>query len=210
MFSFNSELFFSVKTDNSSVRNCYYFTKSSEAQTSDAYQYANSSKSCVCSNPVFEQVNGEVPKCMFSISGILPMTSCSGYTADEKTLFINKITHKVTNDSFEITTLLYRSANESYKAELINKDTGIILSALDYGSIIFSKDKTNLYKEVSLHLNDILSEYENDYNIESVYDYKNSEANSVFVNIKSKNSYISTLLSKDSYGDQKGKTLQSV
>jgi hypothetical protein len=51
---------------------------------------------------------------------------------------------------------------------------------------------------------------ENDYNIEFVYDYKNSEANSVSVNIKSKNSYISTLLSKDSYGDQKGKTLQSV
>lgn len=210
MFCFEAKLFFDLKTDNRSIRNCYYLTKPSESQTSEAYQYANASKSCVCSNPKFYQNDNQVPKCLYSISGILPMNACSGYTPDEKILFTNKVIHKVTDESFEITTLLYRSAAESYRAELINKTTGVTMLTLDYGSIIFSKDKTNLYTEISLHLNDVLSEYQKDYNIEYTYDYTKAQVDSVSVNIKSKNSYISTLLSKDSYGDQKSKTLQSV
>jgi homoserine dehydrogenase len=67
-----------------------------------------------------------------------------------------------------------------------------------------------LYEEILTKLNHLLDSYKEDYNIETTYSYAVSDVNVVSVNIKSKNSYISNLLSKDSHVVQNNKVLQAI
>ena len=86
-----------------------------------------------------------------------------------------------------------------YKVDIINTTTNVVFSTLSYDSVSFPKDKSNLYEEILTKLNHVLDSYREDYNIETTYSYTVSNPNSVSVNIKSKNSYISNLLFKDSF-----------
>jgi hypothetical protein len=210
-FAFDTELIFNIKADTSLIPQCSYLTTSgSVPQISDHYQYANASKTPICSNPLITK-NAIAPTvCRYNFTSITSVTSCSGYEPDEKIIYTHLLTHKTSGNSFEIKTNLYRSVDNSYKVNILNSSTDIIISKFNYNSISFPKDKSNLYEEISNQLNLILESYREDYDIETTYDYINSNMTSVSVNIKSKNSYISSLLSKDSYELQKDSLLQTV
>ena len=210
MFSFESELFFKVKVDTSSIRQCSYLTSSQ--QVSDHYQYANLSKSSTCSNEVITKGSVNPTPCMFT-SGISSphfLTICQGYQADEKVIYTNVLTHKTSGNSFSVDAILYRTLENFYKVDIINTTTNVVFSTLSYDSVSFPKDKSDLYEEISTKLNHVLDSYREDYNIETTYSYTVSNLNSVSVNIKSKNSYISNLLFKDSHVDQNTKVLQAI
>jgi len=211
MFSFESELFFKVKVDTSSIRQCSYLT--SGQQVSDHYQYANLSKTSICSNELITKNSANPTQCSFS-SGIFSsthfLTVCQGYQADEKVIYTNVITHKTSGNSFSVDAILYRTLENFYKVDIINTTTNVVFSTLSYDSVSFPKDKSNLYEEILTKLNHVLDSYKEDYNIETTYSYTVSNPNSVSVNIKSKNSYISNLLFKDSYVDQNTKVLQAI
>ena len=106
--------------------------------------------------------------------------------------------------------VLYRTLENVYKVDIVNTTTNVIFSTLSYDLISFSKDKSNLYKEILTKLDHVLDSYKEDYNIETTYSYVESNISPVSVNIKSKNSYISNLLSKDSYVVQNNKVFQAI
>jgi hypothetical protein len=210
MFSFDSELFFKVKVDISSIRQCSYLT--SPQQVSDDYQYANLSKNSNCSNKLITKNSINPTPCLFA-SGVFSahfLTTCAGYQSDQKVIYTNTLTHKISNNVFNIDAVLYRTLENVYKVDIVNTTTNVVFSTLSYDSISFSKDKSNLYEEILTKLNHVLDSYKEDYNIETIYSYVESNINSVSVNIKSKNSYISSLLSKDSYVVQNNKVFQAI
>lgn len=214
MFAFESELFFKVKVDTTSIRQCSYLTcGGSNSQISDHYQYANLTKSSVCSNELITKNSLNPTYCMYS-SGIFSssffLTTCSGYLADQKVVYTNVLTHKTSGNSFTVDAILYRSLENFYKVDIINTSTNVVFSTLNYDSLSFAKDKSNLYKEIFTTLDSVLNSYKEDYNIETTYDYTASDVTPVSVNIKPKNSYISSLLFKDSYVDQNNKVLQAI
>jgi hypothetical protein len=214
MFAFESELFFKVKVDTASIRQCSYLTcGGSNSQVSDSYQYANLTKTSVCSNELITKNSINPTQCVFS-SGIFSsahfLTTCSGYSADEKVIYTNTLTHKTSGNSFSVDAILYRTLENFYKVDIINTTTNVVFSTLSYDSVSFPKDKSNLYEEILTKLNHVLDSYREDYNIETTYSYTVSNLNSVSVNVKSKNSYISNLLFKDSHVDQNTKVLQAI
>jgi hypothetical protein len=214
MFAFESELFFKVKVDTASIRQCSYLTcGGSNSQVSDNYQYANLTKTSVCSNELITKNSINPTQCVFS-SGIFSsahfLTTCSGYSPDEKVIYTNTFTHKTSGNSFTVDAVLYRSLENFYKVDIINTSTNVVFSTLSYDSISFPKDKSNLYEEILIKFNNLLDSYREDYNIETTYDYTVSNVTPISVNIKSKNSYISSLLFKDSNVDQINKVLQTI
>jgi hypothetical protein len=211
MFSFDSELFFKVKVDVSSIRQCSYLTSSQ--QVSDDYQYANLSKKPNCSNELITKNSINPTPCLFAagvFSSIHLLTTCAGYQPDQKVIYTNTVTHKISNNAFNVDAVLYRTLENVYKVDIVNATTNVIFSTLSYDLISFSKDKSNLYKEILTKLDHVLDSYKEDYNIETTYSYVESNISSVSVNIKSKNSYISNLLSKDSYVVQNNKVFQAI
>ena len=211
MFSFESELFFKVKVDTSSIRQCSYLT--TPQQVSDDYQYANLSKNSNCSNKLITKDSINPTPCLFAqgaFSSIYFLTTCSGYQSDEKVIYTNTLTHKISNNSFNVDAVLYRTLENVYKVDIVNTTTNVVFSTLSYDSISFPKDKSNLYEEILTKLNHVLDSYKEDYNIETTYSYVDSNVTSVSVNIKSKNSYISNLFSKDSHAIQNDKVLQAI
>ena len=209
MYCFESTIFFNVSINKSAIRQCSYATMPyGLSQTSDHYHYANSSKDCVCSNPIFAKINS-ISKCGYILdSNFAMMKHCVGYVADQKVLFTNLLTHKINKKSFEFTTTVYRNLEDVYKVEIFNVTENVMISILDYKSIIFNKDKSSLYQEAKNHLIELLKTYEEDYNIE--WSENNSINNVSSVGIKVKNSYISNLIPKDSYGNQRDKLSQTV
>ncbi len=214
MFAFESDLFFKIKIDTSIIRQCSYLTSSqSVSQISDHYQYANLTNYSVCSNSLITKNSINPTPCLFSngiFSNTQSLISCSGYQPDEKIIYTNLLTHKTSGNSFIVETILYRSLQNSYKVEVINKSTNTVFSTLSYDSMSFPKDKSALHQEILITLNSLLDLYSEDYNIETTYDYTVSNAIPVSVNIKSKNSYISNLISKDSHVIENSQILQTV
>lgn len=210
MYSFECSIFFSVSIDKSSMRQCIYATKPYGLfQTSDYYQYANVSKNCVCSNPVFSKTNSVTICHYIENPNVALIQTCSGYTADEKILFINLITHKTNKKLFfEFKTTVYRNVEDVYKIEVFNTTENVLVSVLNYKSIVFNKDKKNLYQEAKNHLIELLKAYEEDYAIEWKED--NLVNNSSFVNTKIKDSYIFNLIPKDFYDSQRSKLPQTI
>ena len=210
MFSFECELFFKIKVDTSSIRQCSYLTSSQ--QVSDHYQYANLAKRSTCSNEVITKGSINPTSCMFTsgISSPHIIVTCSGYQPDQKVIYTNLLTHKTSGNYFNVDAVLYRTLENIYKVDIVNTSTNVVFSTLSYDSISFPKDKSNLYEEILTKLNHLLDSYKEDYNIETTYSYVVSDVNAVSVNIKSKNSYISNLLSKDSHVVQNNKVLQAI
>jgi hypothetical protein len=211
MFSFESELFFKLKVDTSSIRQCSYLT--TPQQVSDDYQYANLSKKSNCSNKLITKDSINPTPCIFAsgaFSSIYFLTTCSGYQSDEKVIYTNLLTHKTSGNSFSVDAVFYRTLENIYKVDIVNTTTNVVFSTLSYDSISFPKDKSNLYEEILTKLNHVLDSYKEDYDIETTYSYVDSNVTSVSVNIKSKNSYISNLLFKDSHVDQNTKVLQAI
>ena len=210
MFSFECELFFKLQIDKSSIRQCSYLTSSQ--QVSDHYQYANLTKNSICSNELITKNLPNPTPCIFTSAGFSSphfLTTCSGYQSDEKVIYTNLLTHKTSGNSFNVDAVLYRNLENTYKVDIVNTSTNIVISTLSYNSISFPKDKSDLYKEILIKLNHLLNSYEEDYNIETTYSYITSNV-AVSVNIKSKNSYISNLLPKDSYVVQNNKVFQTI
>lgn len=210
MYSFDSSLFFTVSVDKSSMRQCAYATKPyGLSQTSDYYQYANVSKNCVCSNPIFAKTNSVSTCGYIEDSNLAFIKNCPGYTVDEKVLFVNTITHKTNKELFfEFKTTVYRNLEDVYKIEVFNVTENVLVSVLNYKSIIFNKNKSSLYEEAKNHLIELLKVYEEDYTIEWKED--NLINNISVVNTKAKNNYIFNLIPKDSYDHQRNKLSQTV
>ncbi len=207
MYSFDHSLFFNITVDTSKVSQCAYATKPyGLSQVSDYYQYANFSKNCVCSNPVFAK-NDSISKCAYAFDA-LAIKTCSGYLEDKKTLFVNLLTHKTSKNCFELKTTVYRNIEDAYKIEIFNTNSNVIVSNLDYKLTVFEKNKKNLYEEARNYLIELLKVYEEDYNIEWKEDYLVSKVS--FVSVQTKNNYISNLIPKDSYDNRRNKLPQTV
>lgn len=209
MFCFESSVFFDVLINKSSIDQCSYITMPNGlSQTSDYYEYANSSKTCVCSNPIFYKANS-VSTCNYMLTSNFAMIKqCTGYLADRKVLFTNLLTHKISKKSLKFTTVVYRDLEDAYKIEVYNVTNNSTVSILNYKSMAFNKNKTVLYQEAKNHLIELLKIYEEDYNIE--WNQDDLIDNVSFVSIKVKNSYISNLIPKDSYGNQRSELFQTV
>lgn len=209
MYCFDNAIFFTLLIDKAVIRQCSYATlPSALLQVSDHYQYANPSRSSICSSPFFANPSS-VSKCQYQYgSSFTKMSSCAGYMPDQKILFTNLFTHKTNKKSFEFTTTVYRNIEDVYKIEIFNITDNVMVSILDYKSIVFDKNKTSLYKEAKNHLIDLLKVYEEDYNIE--WTENNLINDTSFVNIKVKNNYISNLIPKDSYVNQGNELLKTV
>jgi len=210
MYSFESVIFFTLSVDKSSMRQCVYATKPyGVSQVSDYYQYANVSKNCVCSNPIFAKKDSVSTCGYIADSNVVFIKNCSGYTADEKVLFVNTIEHKTNKELFfEFKTTVYRNIEDVYKIEVFNVTKNILVSVLNYKSIIFNKDKSSLYEEAKNHLIELLKVYEEDYIIK--WEEDNLINNISIVNTKVKNNYIFNLIPKDSYDHQRSKLSQTV
>ena len=209
MFCFESSIFFNVSVNKSSIDQCSYATMPyGLSQTSDYYEYANSSKTCVCSNPIFHQAKS-VSTCGYMLNSNFAMIKqCVGYLADRKVLFTNLLTHKINEKSLEFKTTVYRDLEDVYKIEVYNITNNSMVSILNYKSMAFNKDKTALYQEAKNHLIELLKTYEEDYNIE--WNQNGLIDNVSSVSVKVKNSYISNLIPKDSYGNQRSELFQTV
>jgi hypothetical protein len=207
MFSFSTELFFKIKVDNSNIRMCSYRTSSAPlSQTSEHYQFANASRSCVCSNPVINSKSiSAVTECLYSSASNRIYTLCPFYLSDEELIQTDVFKHKMSGESFSVKTTMYRSINDTWVIELKNVDTDVILHRLDYKNTVFGKDKSTLRQEALSVLSQVYSDYSEDYDIEL-----NNTIQNVVINKKSKNSYISTLFSEDPNGNQISETLQAV
>lgn len=201
LFSFDIKLIFNVETDVSKISQCVYFNKPSfPDHFSDHYQYANASMNYICSNPIFSNNLTKPYYCQYS-SDIVNITSCSGYQANEAHISTHVLTHKTSNNSFELKTVLKCSVKYIYSVSVINSLDNSVLSTLSYDSIAVPKDKTLLYEEIFLHLDSLLNSYLEDYNVETTFNILFSSS-SVSVKIKSKSSYISNLIPKDDYVNQ--------
>ena len=207
LFCFSSELFFKTKLDNSNIRMCSYRTNSSPfSQTSEHYQFANASRSCVCSNPVINANSpSAVSECIYSSSPTRIYTLCPFYLADEKLIQTDTFIHKISGESFLVETTICRSLNDTWIVELKNTSSNTVLHRLDYKNTVFAKDKSTLHKEILSVLSQVYLEYNEDYNIQS-----DNTVQNVTINKKSKKSYISTLFSEDTNGNQIFETLQAV
>jgi hypothetical protein len=198
-FVFSADLILNFTVDTSRVAECSYRTSpSSSIQPSDAYQYANLSRTCVCSHPSLQ--NGtSVQQCYYNSSYDRLVQRCQFYTPDENNIALINLKNKNNSNSFQISATIFRKIDAGYRVEIQNASTNSIISNLDYSSIVFSSDKSSLYKEVLEHLNEIISPYLENYDVSFEYDITKVDTQSVSVNIKTKSSYISSLLSKDSY-----------
>lgn len=195
-FVFSADLFFNVTVDTSSIPECSYRTLPQiDKQKSEHYQYANYSRNAVCSHPKLQQ-NGLVKQCAYVGSFSSRVQQCEGYEKDQKDIALVNLIHKTSGNSFDIKAVLFRSIDGGYKVDITNTTTNTLMYRLDYDSIVFSNNK-ELHEEIIGQMAQLLSLYESDHQISYLYDILKDNVNTVSVNIKPKNSYISSLLSKD-------------
>lgn len=197
-FVFSADLFFNVTFDTSSIPECSYRTLPQiDKQKSEHYQYANYSRNAVCSNPKLQQ-NGLVKQCPYVGSFSSRVQQCEGYEKDQKDIALVNLIHKTSGNSFDIKAILFRSIDGGYKVNITNTTTNTLMYRLDYDSIVFPNNK-ELHEEIIGQMAQLLSLYESDHQILYTYNILKDDVNTVSVNIKPKSSYISSLLSKDSY-----------
>lgn len=209
VFCFKVELFLKLQTDNSSVRQCLNLTKSNtNFQKSINYQYANNSKFNVCSNPIFKSQSNKTQICNF-VGSDVSMSTCSGYSPDEKLLYKTTLINNSSKNKIELETYIYRSLEDSFKIEIKNTSINVIALTLNYQSTILF-DNLKLYEEAFVVLTKLLETYKNDYTILDNFNFLTEKFNTVSVNIKPKKSYISNLILGESNGDRKDKLLQTI
>jgi hypothetical protein len=150
MFSFECELFFKIKVDTSSIRQCSYLTSSQ--QVSDHYQYANLAKRSTCSNEVITKGSINPTSCMFTsgISSPHIIVTCPGYQADEKVIYSNLLTHKTSSNSFNVDAVLYRTLENIYKVDInqVKKHPDIQHFASSVISIVKESSANKIKNEV--------------------------------------------------------------
>ncbi len=209
VFCFKTELFLKLETDNSSVRQCVHLTRSNtNFPKSTNYQYANDSKFNVCSNPIFKSQSSKTQVCNF-VGLDVSMSSCSGYEPNEKLLYKTILVNNSSENKIELDTFVYRSIKDSFKIEIKNTFTNVIVLNLNYESIILF-DNLKLYEEAFVVLNKLLDTYKDDYTILNNFNYLTEESNSIPVSIKPKKSYISNLILGESNGNKQNKLLQTI